>query len=91
MNFDFIRYLPGFGKVFCHGQITSFPTKNMLIRIILIKTLEFIIVLTANQYTNFIRMHICLPIKIKSKTDNNNYVETSSIKINFFLLIGLKK
>ena len=86
MDFDFIRYLPGLGKVFYQGQIAGAQAKrkradpNYTDK----NTLQFNVVLTANPYTNFNRMHICLPIKVKSKTNNNNDIESGLITINFF-------
>ena len=53
--------------------------------------LGFDIVLSANEYTNFNKMLICLPIKIKSKTNNANDVAAGIIPVNNFLTHWIKE
>ena len=53
--------------------------------------LELNIVLWANHYTNYSSMHVCLPIKIKAKTNNNNDVLEDTIVVNIFFRSLVKR
>ena len=55
-----------------------------------IEQLDFQILLTENYYVNPNSIHICFPIKIKKKSNNNADVDADLITVNNFF-IGLKK
>ena len=48
------------------------------------KNLDFQIMLTINYYTNPNSMHICFPMKIKQKIDEDNNIDTDLITVNNF-------
>ena len=54
-----------------------------------IKNIEFILDLTANTYSNFSTMEICLPLKFTKKSNEALQMEAQMITVNIFLDIGL--
>ena len=48
------------------------------------ENLDFQIMLTNNYYTNPNSMHICFPMKIKQKSDEDNDIDTDLITVNNF-------
>ena len=48
------------------------------------ENLDFRIMLTNNYYTNPNSMHICFPMKIKQKSDEDNDIDTDLITVNNF-------
>ena len=53
------------------------------------KQLKFILDLTANTYSNFSTMEICLPLKFTKKSNEALQMEAQMITVNIFLDIGL--
>ena len=53
------------------------------------KQLEFVLDLTANTYTNYSSMEICLPLKFTKKSNNAQQMDAQMITVNIFLGIGL--
>ena len=53
------------------------------------KQLKFILDLTANTYSNFSTMEICLPLKVTKKSNKALQMEAQMITLNIFLDIGL--
>ena len=53
------------------------------------KQLKFILDLTANTYSNFSTMEICLPLKVTKKSNKAIQMEAQMITLNIFLDIGL--
>ena len=53
------------------------------------KQLKFILDLTANTYSNFSTMEICLPLKFTKKSNKALQLEAQMITVNIFLDIGL--
>ena len=49
------------------------------------KQLEFVLDLTANTYTNWSSMEICLPLKFTKKTNKAQQMDTQMITVNIFL------
>ena len=45
----------------------------------------FIIKLSSDHYMSFNVLHVCLPIRIKSKADNNNAIPTGIVTVDNFL------
>ena len=97
MDFNLVRYIPGLANVATQGQIDSFNTnrkyadENYKDK----NTLEFNIQLSANRYAIFNSMHICLPIKLKSKAHNAkhnaNDVAAGLIPVNNFFAHWFKE
>ena len=51
--------------------------------------LKFILDLTANTYSNFSTMEICLPLKFTKKSNEALQMKAQMITVNIFLDIGL--
>ena len=52
--------------------------------------LDFQILLTENYYVNPANIHICFPIKIKKKSDNNSDIDDDLITVNNFFAHWVK-
>ena len=48
------------------------------------KQLEFVLDLTANTYTNYSSMEICLPLKFTKKTNKAQHIDAQMITVNNF-------
>ena len=81
-----LRYLPGLALPLYQGQIKSTIQKKAFADDTYkdLKTAEFTIHLSANQYMNFHNVHLVFPLKIKKKTNNGNLPGTSITVNNFF-------
>lgn len=51
-------------------------------------TLEFNVKLLVNQYINLNSVHTCVPVQIKSKTNNASDIDLDMLTVYIFLLIG---
>ena len=51
-------------------------------------TLEFNVKLLVNQYINLNSVHTCVPVQIKSKTNNASDIDPDMLTVYIFLLIG---
>ena len=66
---DLIRYLPGLAKPLYHGQLKGTIQKKAYAYDTYkdLKSAEFNIQLSSNQYINFHNVHLVFPLKIKKK------------------------
>ena len=55
------------------------------------ENLDFQIMLTNNYYTNPNSMHICFPMKIKQKSDEDNDIDTDLVTVNNFFAHLIKE
>ena len=55
------------------------------------ENLDFQIMLTNNYYTNPNSMHICFPMKIKQKSDEDNDIDADLITVNNFFAHVVKE
>ena len=64
---ELIRYLPGLAKLLYQGQLKGRPPKKAYADDTYkdLKTAEFTIQLSANQYMNFHIIHLVFPLQIK--------------------------
>ena len=53
------------------------------------KQFQFILNLTANTYSNFSTMEICLPLRFTKKTNKSLQLDSQMMTVNNFLGIGL--
>ena len=85
---ELIRYLPGLAKLFYQGQLKGTIQKKAYADDMYkdLKTAEFNIQLSSNQYMNFYNVHLVFPVQIKKKTNNANDILATEITI--FLHIG---
>ena len=83
ISYNTLKYIPGLGKIAYQGQLHSTETKRKYADDSYKnkKVIEFNIQLTANHYTNFQNVHLCLPIKINSTADED---KDGTIPVNKF-------
>ena len=76
---DLIRYLPGLAKPLYQGQLKGTIQKKAYADDTYkdLKTAEFNIQLSSNQYMNFHNVHLVFPLKITKKTNNANDILVS--------------
>ena len=80
-----LRYLPGLALTLYQGQIRNTIEKKAFDTYKDLKTAEFTIHLSANQYMNFHNVHLVFSLKIKSKTNTaNDIAKTATVVNNFF-------
>ena len=53
--------------------------------------MEFNVQLTASHYTNFQKLNLCFPIKIKSAAGNDNAIAAGAITVNNFFAHWVKE
>ena len=83
---DLIRNLPGLAKPLYQGQLKEIIKKKAYADDTYkdLKTAEFNIQLSSNQYKNFHNVHLVFPLKIKRKTNNANDILATEITVNNF-------
>ena len=82
-----VRYLPGLAKPLYQGQIKGTIEKKAYADDTYkdLKTAEFNIQLSSNQYMNFHNVHLVFPMKIKKRTNvANDLTATDTVINNFF-------
>ena len=91
ISYNVLKYIPGFAKAAYQGQLEKTETKRKYADDSYKgkEIIEFDIQLAGNEYTNFHKIHLCFPIKIKPAADNDNDITGGYIPLNDFLLIGL--
>ena len=67
MDYCLIRYLPGMAKISRQGQIYNMDPQRVYVSPNLsdLRTFVFNMLLTADTSSNFNKMHLCIPLKIK--------------------------
>ena len=85
-----VCYLPGLAKPLYQGEIKGTIKKKAFADDTFkdLKTAEFNIQLSSNQYMNFHNVHLVFPLKIKKKTNVANDLTATDIPVNNFLHIG---
>ena len=88
-----IRYLPGIAKPLYQGQIKGTIEKKAYADDTYkdLKTAEFNIQLSSNQYMNFHNVHLVFPMKIKKSTNIVNNVTATDITVNDFFAHWIKE
>ena len=88
-----LRYLPGLALPLYQGQIKGTIEKKAFADDTYkdLKTAEFTIQLSANQYMNFHSVHLVFPLKIKKKSNNSNNIATTAITVNNFFAHWIKE
>ena len=81
-----LRYLPGLAKPLYQGQIKGTIEKRAYADDTYkdLKTAEFNIQLSSNQYMNFHNVHLVFPMKIKKSTNVANNLTATDITVNNF-------
>ena len=90
---DLIRYLPGLALPLYQGQIKGTIEKKAFADDTYkdLKTAEFTIQLSANQYMNFHNVHLVFPLKIKKKSNNSTNIDSTAITVNNFFAHWIKE
>ena len=88
-----LRYLPGIAKPLHQGQIKGTIEKKSYADDTYkdLKTAEFNIQLSSNQYMNFHNLHIVFPLKIKKSTDDDDNLDATLITVNNFFAHWIKE
>ena len=90
---DLAKYIPGLLDLAIQGMLDDIDTRE--------KTahpsykdkeqLNFQVLLTENYYVNPNNIHLCFPIKIKKKSDNNSDIDADLITVNNFFAHWIKE
>ena len=88
-----IRYLPGLAKPLYQGQIKGTIEKKAYADDTYkdLKTAEFSIQLSSNQYMNFHNVHLVFPLKIKKSSNVANNLAAGDITVNNFFAHWIKE
>ena len=88
-----LRYLPGIALPLYQGQIRGTIQKKAFADDTYkdLKTAEFTIHLSANQYMNFHNVHLVFPLKIKKKSNTVTNIATSAVTVNNFFAHWIKE
>ena len=88
-----IRYLHGLAKPLYQGQIKGTIEKRAYADDTYkdLKTVEFNIQLSSNQYMNFHNVHLVFPMKIKKSTNVANNLMATDITVNNFFAHWIKE
>ena len=88
-----LRYLPGLALPLYQGQIKGTVLKKAFADDTYkdLKTAEFTIHLSANQYMNFHNVHLVFPMKIKERTDPTDNIPNTAITVNNFFAHWIKE
>ena len=88
-----LRYLPGLAKPLYQGQIKGTIEKRADADDTYkdLKTAEFNIQLSSNQYMNFHNVHLVFPMKIKKSTNVANNLTATDITVNNFFAHWIKE
>ena len=83
---DLARYSPNILPVTRQAQIAGELTQKAYASITYTdkKRLEFILEVTANTYSNFSTMEICLPLRFTKRTNKNLQMDGQMITVNNF-------
>ena len=88
-----LKYLPGLAKPIYQGQLKGTNEKKSYADDSYkdLKTAEFNIQLSQNQYMNFHNLHIVFPLKIKKNTNVANNLNATDITVNNFFAHWIKE
>ena len=83
---DIAKYIPETLDLVYQGMLEDIDTKEQPAHISYkgMENLDSQIMLTNNYYTNTNSMHVCFPMKIKQKSDEDNVIDTDLITVNNF-------
>ena len=90
---DLVRYLPRLAKPLYQGQIKGTIEKKAYAddNCKDLRTAEFTIQLSSNQYMNFHNVHLVFPLKIKKKSNVANNISATEITVNNFFAQWIKE
>ena len=90
---DLAKYTPGLLDLAIQGMLDDIDTREKVAHPSYKdkEQLDFHILLTENYYVNPSNIHICLPIKIKKKLNNNADINGNLITVNNFFAHWVKE
>ena len=90
---DLAKYIPGLLDLAIQGMLDDIDTREKVAHPSYKdkEQLDFQILLTENYYVNPSNIHICFPIKIKKKSDNNADTDEDLITVNNFFAHWVKE
>ena len=90
---DLAKYIPGLMDLAIQGMLDDIDTREKVAHPSYKdkEQLDFQILLTENYYVNPANIHICFPIKIKKKSNNNFDIDDDLITINIFFAQWVKE
>ena len=90
---DLAKYIPGLTDLAIQGTLYDIDTREKVAHPSYKdkEQLDFQILLTENYYGNPENIHICFPIKIKKKSNNNSDIDGDLITVNNFFAHWVKE
>ena len=90
---DLAKYIPGLLDLAIQGMQDDIDTREKVAHPSYkdMEQLDFQILLTENYYVNPNSIHICFPIKIKKKSNNNADIDSDLITVNNFFVHWIKE
>ena len=90
---DLVKYIPDLADLAIQGMLDDIDTREKVAHPSYKdkEHLDFQILLTENYYVNPSNIHICFPIKIKKKTNNNSDIDDDMITVNNFFAHWVKE
>ena len=88
-----VKYIPGLADLAIQGMLDDIDTREKVAHPSYKdkEQLDFQILLTENYYVNPSNIHICFPIKIKKKPNNNSDIDDDLITVNNFFAHWVKE
>ena len=90
---DLAKYIPGLADLAIQGILDDIDTRENVAHPSYKnkEQLDFQILLTENYYVNRSNIHICFPIKINKKSNNNSDIDDDLITVNNFFAHWVKE
>ena len=90
---DLVKYIPGLADLAIQSMLDDIDTREKVAHPSYKdkERLDFQILLTENYYVNPSNIHICFPIKIKKKPNNNSDIDDDLITVNNFFAHWVKE
>ena len=90
---DLAKYIPGLMDLAIQGMLDDIDTREKVAHPSYKDKaqLDFQIILTENYYVNPANIHICFPIKMKKKSNNNSDIDDDMITVNNFFAHWVKE
>ena len=90
---DLAKYIPGLLDLAIQGMLDDIDTREKVAHPSYkdMEQLDFQILLTENYYVSPNSIHICFPIKIKKKSNNNADIDADLITVNNFFAHWIKE
>ena len=90
---DLAKYIPGLLDLAIQGMLYGIDTREKVAHLSYkdMQQLDFQILLTKNYYVNPNSVHICIPTKMKKKSNNAADIDDDLITVNNFFAYRIKE